>query len=1180
MPVLRQPWPSRGSRSKPRRHAGAARRLLRGRLEVRRVTVLSVAVILAALGSGANLAAAQAAPVHSKPLPPRAIMKATPRSVTRGATVPVAGGRAGLPSHGGAPVALKPSAYKALHAAMRKPVAAPATRASHMPAHGRFTQLTGSASAAPGHAYWNGSRWVAPAGAKTVSHSLPRLLIPRAPTGQAGRAPASPQAFYSSTQVDSATAGCSNPFPNEASVAQSSDNPSDVVVAAQTYMDGSGNCADSQAWVFYSHDGGQHWREEIMPGLTAGLASGDVAVVYDPKDHVFVYSFLQFSRTTSTNSINVASSADGASWFDLTTLDSNAGALDKDMITVNQDTGSPDYGRVLVAWRDDAVGQNAFLDAFSDNGGGSWTGSSDSINIVPDCGNGVSPAFDANGDAMGAWFDCSSGNNIEEELSTNGGASWAQPNNTVISGVTDIGSGGPGSTACRLNSGGSAFRCDSFPSLAGDPNSSDAGGSAFVVVFANWESTTQSSVTANVSQLRGLSTVDGGSHWNGGSCCSFDYMAFKDFGDKFFPWAAFAPNGRLNVGYSDREGSASSGNPNGLSYNEGQTEASSLTALRADSFIAYTADGTLGNPGSLTFIGDYAGAESQDASFDTFPVWTDVRNGTADVRTMDLCYADCPSFLHPQTPVGVSRAGGSSFTDLYQFNTDPAFGGAGSDFWNAVGIREGTDGSSVDDDIGLWDSRYFSNRVAIGSFSPPLNDYVLENDNAGHGPTQPYFIDVHSFSSLGGSYAIEWASGHSVLGASLADSMAAGNVIRVYDMNDTTGTSYFLGLRPAGGNTSSYRMSVHLNGNGTYQGSGNESATTGNVAPGTPAFLTVNTGASPSGFDALVVQNNNGGSGSYTLYRDTAAPSGTITVNSGAAFTKSTSVTLNLSATNPTAGDPVLDMRFSTDGTTFGPWLPFAASAPFSLPSGDGAKTVFAEFRNGAGAVSPAVSDSITLDTTAPSITKAPAPAFVKGHVTSSGAPISVSWAATDATSGIGHYDLDESIDGGAYSLVASPATAKATVTLKPGHSYRFKVRATDNAGNVSGFTTGSAFTLSAVQETASAITYSSGWTKQTLTGSYGGSVKFATLAGKTAKFSFTGSQVAWVSTIGSNRGSATLSLDGGSAATVSTNGSTLQAARVVFIKTAASGTHSLLLKVLGTSGHPRVDVDAFLVIH
>jgi L-threonylcarbamoyladenylate synthase len=134
--------------------------------------------------------------------------------------------------------------------------------------------------------------------------------------------------------------------------------------------------------------------------------------------------------------------------------------------------------------------------------------------------------------------------------------------------------------------------------------------------------------------------------------------------------------------------------------------------------------------------------------------------------------------------------------------------------------------------------------------------------------------------------------------------MASGNVIRVYDMFDTTGSTYFAGLRPNAGST----------------------------------------GSSPTGFDALVVQNNNGGSGSYTLYRDTAAPSGTISVNSGAAFSKSTSVTLNLSAANPTAGDPVSDVRFSNDGTAFGAWVPFAASASYTLPSGDGSRTVFVQW--------------------------------------------------------------------------------------------------------------------------------------------------------------------------------------------------------------------------------------------
>jgi hypothetical protein len=1077
-------------------------------------------------------------------------------------------------------VVLSPAAATNLRAAMAKPDVGASTTPVPL-THGQFTQAVASAgSAEAGHAYWTGSSWVHPSSSQPLPPSFQRVLPPPRPSGPSlpSTGPGfTPSRFYGSTQVDAAGSSCSTPFANEPSVAQSSDNPENVVVAAQVYMNSSGACSDSLPWVFYSHDGGQHWAQQVMPGLTAGLAGGDVGVVYDPKDHVFVYSFLQFSRTTSTNSINVSSSTNGSSWFDFTTLDSNAGALDKDMLTVNQDPSSSNYGRVLVAWRDEDVGQDAFIDAYSDNGGGSWTGSSDSINIVPDCGNGVSPAFDANGDAMAAWWDCNGSYNIEEELSTDGGASWNQPSNTVISGNNPIATSEDPS-ACKLDAGGTGFRCDSFPSLAGDPNPSDAGGQAFFVVFANWDSTTQSSVTANVSQLHGLSTVNGGSAWNGGSCCSFDFMGFDDFGDKFFPWAAFAPNGRLNVGFSDREGSASTSNPNGSTFNEGQSEAGSLTSLRSDSYVAYTADGTLGNPGS-DFIGDYDGVESQDDNFDTFPVWTDLRNGSPDVRTMDLCYSDCPTALGPESPIGVSHAGGSAFTDLYSYNTDPSFGGVGEDYWNAVGIRAGADGTSVDDDLGLWNGRYFNNRVALGDLSPPNNDYVLENGN--HQASQPYFIDVHSFSTLGGSYTVEWSHGHIVLATSLGDSMGSGDVIRVYDTLDAPSTTYYVGLRPNSGNTSNYRVSLHLHGNGDFQGSNQDSATSGNTSPGSPAFASVNTGSSTSDYDAVVVQNNNGGSGSYTLYRDTAAPSGTISINSGATYTKSTSVSLGLSASNPTSGDPVMDMRFSNDGVTFGAWQAYSSSASYTMPAGDGTKTVYVQFRNGAGVISATASDSIILDTTPPSITSPPAPALKAGQVGTTNVRVGITWSATDATSGVATYSLKRSVNGGAFASVtlSNPALNSVVQSLTPGKRYHYEVSATDKAGNTSAFVTGTQFTLTAFKTSASAITYSGGWSTATLAGSYSGTVHFTTTFGKKATLAFTGSQVEWVSTLGATQGSAKVSLDGGAPVIVNTNAGTTRTRQAVFVASAASAAHTLVVTNKATSGHPRIDVDAFIVI-
>jgi hypothetical protein len=86
-------------------------------------------------------------------------------------------------------------------------------------------------------------------------------------------------------------------------------------------------------------------------------------------------------------------------------------------------------------------------------------------------------------------------------------------------------------------------------------------------------------------------------------------------------------------------------------------------------------------------------------------------------------------------------------------------------------------------------------------------------------------------------------------------------------------------------------------------------------------------------------------------------------------------------------------------------------------------------------------------------------------------------------------------------------------------------------------------------------------------------------VAGKTATLSFTGIQAAWVSTLGPTRGSATAKLDSGAASTVDTHASAPKTAQIVKVLKGASGSHTFVVKVLGTSGHPRVDVDAFIVL-
>jgi len=182
--------------------------------------------------------------------------------------------------------------------------------------------------------------------------------------------------------------------------------------------------------------------------------------------------------------------------------------------------------------------------------------------------------------------------------------------------------------------------------------------------------------------------------------------------------------------------------------------------------------------------------------------------------------------------------------------------------------------------------------------------------------------------------------------------------------------------------------------------------------------------------------------------------------------------------------------------------------------------------------------------------------------------------------SGVNHYSLYESKDGGAYTQIASQSATSFNKNLGPGHTYQFEVTGTDNAGNTSAAKQGVVYTLSLVQENASAVKYSAGWSRQTLAGANGGSVDFATVKGKTATLTFTGFQAAWMSTQGPTRGSATVKLDSGTAATINTNTSAPHTAEIVDVVTAAAnGSHKLVVNVLGTAGHPRIDVDAFVVL-
>jgi hypothetical protein len=99
---------------------------------------------------------------------------------------------------------------------------------------------------------------------------------------------------------------------------------------------------------------------------------------------------------------------------------------------------------------------------------------------------------------------------------------------------------------------------------------------------------------------------------------------------------------------------------------------------------------------------------------------------------------------------------------------------------------------------------------------------------------------------------------------------------------------------------------------------------------------------------------------------DKTPPSGSILVNGNATYVNSTSVILALSASD--AISAVAQMRFSNDNMTWSDWGTFNSSSDWMLASGDGPKTVYAQFVDNARLVSGAYSANVTLDTKVPVI--------------------------------------------------------------------------------------------------------------------------------------------------------------------------------------------------------------------
>jgi hypothetical protein len=237
------------------------------------------------------------------------------------------------------------------------------------------------------------------------------------------------------------------------------------------------------------------------------------------------------------------------------------------------------------------------------------------------------------------------------------------------------------------------------------------------------------------------------------------------------------------------------------------------------------------------------------------------------------------------------------------------------------------------------------------------------------------------------------------------------------------------------------------------------------------------------------------------------------------------------------------------------------------------------------GPAGPIVAPTVIVDNAAPTVATA-RPTLrtamaLEGPSTTERLPLKLTWVGTDAGAGIASYDVQRSLDGGAFTTIISSRTAAYIYTsLVPGHSYRFRVRGRDNAGNVGAWSPSYTWYPGLTQQSSTSLTWTGTWASDGNAANSGGSAKSSSAAGASVSYAFSGRSIAWVTTLRSDAGEVQVWLDGVLTTTVDTRADATTYRAIAYAKTWSSyGAHTIKLVVVGTVDRPLGTIDAFEVI-
>ena len=254
-----------------------------------------------------------------------------------------------------------------------------------------------------------------------------------------------------------------------------------------------------------------------------------------------------------------------------------------------------------------------------------------------------------------------------------------------------------------------------------------------------------------------------------------------------------------------------------------------------------------------------------------------------------------------------------------------------------------------------------------------------------------------------------------------------------------------------------------------------------------------------------------------------------------------------------------------------------------SVPAGTSSGTYFVDVTGRIGGTAHTTRVAIVVDTIAPTLGE-PWLGIKLGTRYGGGSfRASAGWpAAMDTTTSIRGYQVQWSVNGGSWgTTVALASGARSTARgFSIGRTYGVRVRARDAAGNWSAWSQAGPFDASIVQDDSTTLTRSGGW-HVSRSGSWtGGTTRYSKASGASISRSFTGHGVALIAPRGPRRGAARIYIDGSLARTIHLDAKRLHPRRIMFSRTwMTSAAHTIRVVVVGTKHHPRVDVDAFLIL-